>query len=254
MENKPFKAEQAMSLEQRQQRDSALYSPKNCFNHSGKIKSVKDVLSLPSVSLSQFKKTYGKDWVIGYISMWVMDLNDKVQVRTKLSDPQIEFLAERIYETYPLKVTDLTLFFRNVKEGAYGEFYENLSAEKIMGWLKEYFDQRCEYAQMQSQSGHSTFKSSENMSPEEKIIFNENLEKVFKDVGKEPVKYKSDDSEGRHKNALRILVVRKSTQELKEYLINNDSSSQFYDEAMYQLVEQELDRRNNLDLKNKSTK
>ena len=160
-----------------------------------------------------------------------------------MNDTQIEFLSIRIYDTYPLKVTDLTLFFRNIKEGVYGEFYENLSADKIMGWLGKYFDQRCEYAQMQSQSSHDTFRK-DKMTQEEKEIFNENMGNIFRGVGKEKVVYDSDKGLARHKNALYVTMMKKTDYELKKYLLENDSKSSSFDEAMYGFVEQEIEIRN----------
>jgi len=116
-----------------------LLSPKNCNANSHKIKTIKDAILLPSKSLTQLKNDYGKDWVIGYISMWLLDLNDNSNVKQKMNGTQIEFTAERIYDTYFIKVTDLTLFFRNIKEGKYGGYYENMSQEKIMEWMRIYF-------------------------------------------------------------------------------------------------------------------
>lgn len=156
------------------------------------------MLNLPSKSLGEFKRDYGKEWVIGYVCMWLIDLNDQANVKTKMNDPQIEFIAERIYETYPLKITDLTLFFRNVKEGVYGSFYENLSGEKIMEWLKEYFDLRCEYAQMQSQSNHQGFSATKDK------LHPDVIKEMFKGVGEEKVihEQKGDGLGSRYKNKL----------------------------------------------------
>lgn len=134
-----------------------LLSPKNCNANSHKIKTIKDAILLPSKSLTELKKDYGKDWVIGYISMWLLDLNDNANVKQKMNGAQIEFTAERIYDTYFIKVTDLTLFFRNIKEGKYGGYYENMSQEKIMEWMRIYFDERCEYAEILSQSKGEKF-------------------------------------------------------------------------------------------------
>ena len=89
--------------------------------------------------------------------MWLLDLNDNSNVKQKMNGTQIEFTAERIYDNYFIKVTDLTLFFRNVKEGKYGPYYENLSQEKIMEWMRIYFDERCEYAEILSQSKAEKF-------------------------------------------------------------------------------------------------
>ena len=175
------------SIEQRQRKDLALYSPQSCYSHSSKIRTVKDIFKLPSKTLGEFKRSYGKDWVIGYVAMWLIELNDNASVKNRMSEAQIEFTAERIYETYSLKITDLTLFFRNVKEGVYGPYYENLSQDKIMQWLSEYWDLRCEYAELENQGRKENFSlSKDKINPEV-------IEKMFEGVGEEEVVF---DSEG----------------------------------------------------------
>lgn len=240
-----------MTLEQRQQSDLVLYSPSNCAKHSSKIRTVADVFKLPSKSLGDFKRKYGKDWVIGYVSMWLIELNDNSNVKQKMTDAQMEFTAIRIYETYSLKVTDLTLFFRNIKEGVYGQYYENLGQEKIMDWLSKYYDLRCEYAQMQSQSGKKdAFENlKENHSEEE---LKEGLEIMFKGVGEEKVEH-NHEKKGLGSKLKKVLIVdlpkkikSQTTNELREYLLNNDSSSQTYDQFIYNLVEKEIDIRNKI--------
>lgn len=223
-----------------------LYSPINCAKHSYKIKTVSDVFELPSKSLNEFRKEYGREWLIGYVSMWLIELNDNSNVKTKMTDNQMEFTAERIIDTYSLKVTDLTLFFRNVKEGEYGLFYENLSTEKIMEWLSEYFDERCEAAEMKAQAiddGFSMIKDG---------IHPDVANKMFEGVGETKVDYSEHEGSGlgtRFKNVVVADLPKKiksmTTNELREYLINNDSTTQTYDSMIYQLVEKEIDLRIN---------
>ena len=177
-----------MSIVERQQKDLALYSPQSCYSHSSKIRTVKDIFKLPSKTLGEFKRSYGKDWVIGYVAMWLIELNDNASVKNRMSEAQIEFTAERIYETYSLKITDLTLFFRNVKEGVYGPYYENLSQDKIMQWLSEYWDLRCEYAELENQGRKENFSlSKDKINPEV-------IEKMFEGVGEEEIVFQSEGS------------------------------------------------------------
>ncbi|MFC5046324.1 hypothetical protein ACFSTE_13200 [Aquimarina hainanensis] len=232
-----------------------LYSPSKCFEHSHKIKTVKDAISLPSKTLQGLKKIHGREWIIGYISMWLINLNDTTNVKNKMSDVQIEFTSIRIFETYSLKITDMTLFFRNVKEGVYGDFYENISQEKIMNWLAKYFDQRCEYAQMMSQGNSEAISLTKNK------INPEVIEKMFKGVGDEEVNHNSEKNGiGRrfrtvlkkakvitnrtdYLNSMYLETKRVPDEELQDYLINTDVKSKDYDHEIYEIVERELERR-----------
>jgi hypothetical protein len=197
------------------------------------------VLTLPSVTLGSLKTRLGKEWVISYLTMWVIELNDNSNVKNKMSDPQIEFTAERIYESYSLKITDLTLFFRNIKEGVYGGFYETLSSEKIMEWLGQYYNLRCEYGEMNAQQNSSGFSVSKDKI--DKSVIGE----MFKGVGEEKVEHDHPKrGQGmRIKNMMYAKILQTPTKEIKEYIINNDVNSEFYDEKIYKEFEDELDRR-----------
>lgn len=205
---------------------------------------MKDAINLPSKTLGDFKRLYGKDWVVAYLNMWLIDLNDSSGVKNPMNDVQIEFTSERIYESYSLKVTDLTLFFRNIKEGVYGSFYENLSQEKIMGWLKEYFDLRCEYAQMSSQSRNDGYSVTKDK------VHPDVVKKMFEGVGEEPVEFdheKNGIGNRRKQVVTKDLITEikaKTLKELQAYLINNDAKKEHYNEYIYTLVETEIDIRN----------
>jgi len=223
-----------------------LFSPKNCYKHSHKLRTVKDVLNLPSKTLGQFKNEFGKDWVVGYLEMWLIELNDSTNVKTKMNPAQMEFTAIRIYESYSLKITDLTLFFRNIKEGVYGPFYENLSTDKIMSWLKEYYDLRCEYAQMYASNQHEKFSASKDK------INPEVISEMFKGVGTEKVEFNHEKNtlgKRTKKVVVKDLIIEiKSwtTEDLREYLIKNDIESNNYSQTITKLIEAEIDLRNKI--------
>ena len=131
--------------------------------------------------LGALKKDYGKDWIVGYISLWLIDLNDNASVKTKMTDYQMEYTAEVIFDSYSLTVADLTLFFKSIKQGRYGSFFENLSQEKILSWLSKYFDERCEMAQMISSS------ASGGISVNKDKINKDVIKEMFKNIGEEEV-------------------------------------------------------------------
>lgn len=218
----------------------ALYSPKNCFKHSRKIKTVKDAITLPSKTLGQLKALYGRDWILAYIEMWLIDLNDEANVKNPMSSTQIMSTAERIYDGYSLKITDITLFFRNIKDGVYGAFYESLSREKIMEWLGRYYDERCEYASFMAGSSHEKFVMTKDKA-HPKVV-----EKMFEGVGEEKVIHQHE-KRGLGKQVFIDLLKKigsSTTQELRDYLVNHDCTKISYDESIYRQVENELDRRN----------
>lgn len=216
------------------------YSPKNCFKHSNKLKTIKDAISYGKVSLGDLRRSYGSEWLINYIMAWLFDLNDFLNVKNKMNDAQIEFCANEI-SNYSLKITDLTLFFKYIKSGKYGELYENISSDKILTWLNKYFDERCEVA---SNMNNNQIKLSE--------IHPEVAEAMFKNVGQEKIEHKSSENT-LGKRVKRVItkdliieIKSKSTQELKDYIVANDIESSNYNETIYNLIEKELDERNKI--------
>ncbi len=215
---------------------------------------------LPSVTLGQLKNEFGKDWIIGYIEMWLIDLNDSTNVKNKMNPAQMEFTAERIYDSYSLKVTDLTLFFRNIKEGVYGSYYENLSQDKIMAWLKEYYDLRCEYAELQRGNEHEKFiATKDKMNPK---VFKALFDEVGEDEeeNKEALKGKGNGIGQRfremivrsgkaHMNEIYKVALLQTKEQLVEYLLLNDKDSENFNQEIYDMVEQEVERREKNDIK-----
>lgn len=221
-----------------------LYSPANCFKSSSKLRTVADAIRLKSVTLGQLRQEFGRDWILGYIEIWLIDLNEFLGVKNGLDPAQIKFTSERIYDTYSLKITDITLFFRQIKEGAYGPIYENLSPDKILSWLQKYYDLRCETAEMYASVQH------EKISLTKDKIHPKVIEKMFKGVGDEVVDFEELEGVGvgsRFKNVVVADLPKKiksmTTKELRKYLVDSNVQSPTYDELVYKLIEAEIDSR-----------
>lgn len=172
---------QVATLEQRQQKASALYSPSKCYKGLNKLRTVKDAIMLPSKSLTEFARDFGREWVLAYVTLWLIDLNDYSICKRKMSDAQIEHTAQRIYDEYRLKITDMTLFFARCKDEYYEASFESLTGAKVLRWLQMYFDERCEAAQMVSEKDHD--KISLTKDPIDPKV----IAKMFEGVGEEKV-------------------------------------------------------------------
>ncbi|WP_167571715.1 hypothetical protein [Aquimarina algiphila] len=206
-----------------------LFSPANCFKHGKlKIKTIEDAINLPSKTLGSFKKEYGEDFTISYVELWVTDLNNSISVKNLLTESQISFIAEGICRQYPLKITDLTLFFRNIKEGVYGNFYESLSPDKILSWLNRYWSERLDIGSMMSQGRSNGFSmSKDGIDPEvAKEMFKgiktpkkkELSQTLSETLHKNPPK--SIDFEEGFMDELRELCKTKTVEELEEVAQN----------------------------------
>jgi hypothetical protein len=138
------------------------WGPKNCLKYSGKVSTIDQAMNSNSISLGTVQREKGRDFTEGLIMGWLVYLNDILNLNKPMSEDQIEMCATEILnEFYGFKFSDLTLIFKRIISGAYGEFYEALSIPKILSWFRQYFEERCELAMQQSQKKHKDFNSDE---------------------------------------------------------------------------------------------
>lgn len=77
-----------------------------------------------------------------------------------MTEDQLEMCAtEIVNDYYGLKITDMTLLFKRIIAGSYGEFYESLSIPKVLSFFKSYFEERCNTAEEMSERVHNDLKS-----------------------------------------------------------------------------------------------
>ena len=76
-----------------------------------------------------------------------------------MSETQIRLCTTMILEEfYALKISDLTILFKRIIAGEYGEFYERLSIDKVLTFFRKYFIERCNLAEENNNRIHQEFK------------------------------------------------------------------------------------------------
>lgn len=96
-----------------------------------------------SLTLSQIDKEFGKNASSLWLVPQLTDLSEFCNVQNSLSEKHIITLAQLIVAEYHyLKVSELMLFFRNVKTGNYGKFYGAVSPIDIMVALRQFIKER----------------------------------------------------------------------------------------------------------------
>lgn len=139
-----------------------VYNPKNCLKHSSKIKTIKEAINSKSPTIGTFQREKGKKFTESLVMGWLVYLNELLNLNKPMSPDQIEICATSILnEFYALKFSDLTLVFKKIISGEYGEFYESLSIPKVLTFFRTYFDERCEIAMQESEMNHKNFASDE---------------------------------------------------------------------------------------------
>lgn len=96
----------------------------------------------------------------------VLILNDMLNffnAGNDMNDTQVATTVDFILEEYPyMKTDDITLCFRNAMKGKYGNLYNRIDGQVIMGWLRAYNSERCMAAQATSENESKTRKQGEN--------------------------------------------------------------------------------------------
>ena len=138
------------------------YNPSNCMAHAGKLVSVNDAINSPSHSLGKIQREQSKKFTEGLVLIWLMYLNEILNLNKPMSEEQMKLASTLICEEfYMLKMADLTLLFKRIISGQYGEFYERLSIDKVLTFFRNYLEERFEIAIDQSSRAHRDLKQDE---------------------------------------------------------------------------------------------
>lgn len=129
------------------------------------IKGVSDALSRNTVSLVDIKKGKGQAFLRSYIALWLIELNELLNLKNPLSEAQITLCTEQIITDYSfLKLSELSLIFKRIVSGEFGELYERISMPKLMTIFRQYEQERTEVVTSESQQSHESFRYRENRS------------------------------------------------------------------------------------------
>jgi hypothetical protein len=125
-------------------------------------------------TLGTFKREQGKEFTEGLVMAWLMHLNNILNLNKPMSDEQIEICAiDVVNEFYALKVSDLAFLFKRIYSGAYGEFYESLSIPKMMSFFRDYFNERCDFAEQETLRNHN------NMTSDDTFNYSKNVKRIL---------------------------------------------------------------------------
>lgn len=106
-------------------------------------------------TLAGLSRTYGEDKTEVYIKIWLVDLQSSLNLKNKMNESQIDECAFFITsEFYMLNLADINFFFSEIKKGKYGVLYESISTDKIMEFLRQYLENRCNVAEENSILNH----------------------------------------------------------------------------------------------------
>ena len=140
------------------------YAPTNCMALASEIKSVSDAMSKDSHSIGKIQREQSKNFTEGLLLYWLIYLNQILNLKNPMSETQMVLASQLICEEfYMLKMSELTLLFKRIISGSYGEFYERLSIDKVLTFFRKYLEERFEIAIDESSRNHRDQKQNESI-------------------------------------------------------------------------------------------
>lgn len=94
-------------------------------------------------SLAAIKKKVGKNISLNILKIWLINLNDFLNISRKMNPTQVDETVNLIYdEFYYFKISDIALLMKRIKTGHYGQFYESIDGMKLMDMFYKYAQER----------------------------------------------------------------------------------------------------------------
>lgn len=123
------------------------------------------VLNSGLPTLGSIVKRFGFDFTQAYLEGWIVNLRDFINVGKKMTDQQTMETAMLILDEYKsITIADINFIFKSAKTGKYGQFYDRMDGQMILGWFETHFNERCAAAANISMREADKFKSDRNES------------------------------------------------------------------------------------------
>lgn len=136
-----------------------LAPPSKLYKSLTRIRNAGDALVSGAPTLGMIVREKGRDYAENYLKLWLIDVQASLNIKNKMNEGMIDFCAVAILDGFPsLNIADIKNVLYGAKIGSYGEFYESISTAKVMGWFREYFEQRLTEAEAMSMKDHDMIK------------------------------------------------------------------------------------------------
>ena len=131
------------------------YKPQSMMQRLDNVKSLPDVWKAKTPSLARMRKQYGERLPVDYLTLWILAINDMVNVGNKMTAFQMEYTAKLVFKENPLlTIADIKFVFDRAVSGSFGELYNRLDSAMICTWFRKHWVERLEAAEQHSQEKH----------------------------------------------------------------------------------------------------
>lgn len=117
------------------------FNPDYCLNRYLGFKTPHEAILSNTIKLNELSQTYGEQTIVRWIRLWIVNLSKFMDF--SVDDMQCKRTAILILEGgYMLNMAELTLFFKRIMNGHYGEFYGKFNPQQVLRPLREYRTER----------------------------------------------------------------------------------------------------------------
>jgi len=136
-------------------------SPARAVEVFRKLKTLPDIFKPEhkTPSLYRLRQENGESSITAYISAWLINIAEFLNVNRGLTENQIIETASLIVENFgSLTLADVYYVFTQAKLGRYKMMYERLDGQMILNWFDNHFNERIEASETFSMREHEENK------------------------------------------------------------------------------------------------
>ncbi len=138
------------------------FKPVNCMKLYRDVNTLPVAVKCETYSLATINKMFSREIAVEYLKLWIIDLNEYMNMSRSMTEMQIEQTAILLYdEYYYLNLSEMNLVFTKIKKGAYGDLYNLLNGAKIMSCFALYNEERTAWYFEAELQKHNQIKQSE---------------------------------------------------------------------------------------------
>lgn len=172
-------------------------TPKALHQSYRGLQTIEQAIDVKADRISALVRAYSPEKVAAIIKLQLIELNELLQLNKPLTEQAIDLIADELITNYAqLTIADVYLVMRRARIGDYGQFYEALNMPKVIGWFREYFDERCEVYAERSQRESQSYKGGSG------TRWADNIESVINDQRQAMIRYNYDQLMSRGKEDL----------------------------------------------------
>ena len=152
------------------------YNLNNCLKVYKNLHLIEECLISQSPTLGTISREKGNEFTEAFLTAWLINLNEILNLNKPMTETQIIIcVSEIMNDCYGMNIAELTLLFKRIMRGEFGEFYESLSISKVLTFFREYYEARLNKSFEINHVKHLDIKAEESL-----LDVSKNIKRIWK--------------------------------------------------------------------------